>query len=273
MSATSTTAALLLFLLPALAVGVRAGRIRRVAAAVAALAAAGFAVAAAAAAGSRRTLDIGRSFAAYVDTEVQAKRFHIEHVEAAGWGWAAVAACWCAGWGWVLWRRGGVGRAPLLGPVAAGLSAFALVLLMQKLAAPSAFALGLDLPGLPASTPAVLPTILAGAAALGATQRGTLRVLAMLSLAIGAIHLPIAGWSTFATLNQLGTSFDVYGIDFVANPVDRVPTELEPGSVRQLALLVWIDQLLVWPGLTMLSASGIAILCQMLAEHARAAGR
>jgi hypothetical protein len=84
-------------------------------------------------------------------------------------------------------------------------------------------------------------------------------------------HLPLAISGTLATHHELGTYLDVHAIDHIANPFTRVSTPLEPKSTAQLAWLVWVPQLVMWPAFSMMSAGGLGFAVVMIRRQPRAA--
>lgn len=158
---------------------------------------------------------------------------------------------------------------PLVGPLCLAWGGSALLLGLQKLAAPANLALGLDLPPLPPFELVVWPAMLAAGLRLASVHPGVLPVLGQLSIGIALAHLPLALFGTFATQQGWGTYLDVHGIEHIANPFTQVSTPLEPRSNEQLAWLVWTPQLVMWPAFTMLSAGGAAFGAVMFRRHER----
>lgn len=257
-----------LFGLPALALVLP--RARPAVALLLLLTAAGLLAAAVDAGTTARSLTVTHTFVAYVDQDMQPKDFVIETVAAPGWQWAALAAAWALGWALWSWRSG---RRDAPAPAAAFVHALtlawlgtALVLAWQKLAAPGAVALGL-LPAVPPIEPALLGGTLAAGVLLAQRSERIGPVFAYLSLFIAAARLPIAMFGTLATQRGWGTYLDVRSIDFIANIATQQPTELAPGSTEQLLWTLWFPQLLLWPGLSMMSAGSVAFAVWLIRRH------
>lgn len=216
--------------------------------------------------GGEAELIVTHSFAAYVGADIVSKAFTVDTVVAPAWQWPALCFLWAAAW--ALWaRRASIPAGslrPLPGPLLLAWGGSALLLGLQKLAAPAPLSLGLDLPPVPPFELAVWPAAVAAAVRLAAYHKAVLVVLTQLSVFIALAHLPLAILGTLATQHEFGTYLDVHGIDHIANPFTRVSTPLEPGSTPQLAWLVWAPQLVMWPAFAMLSAGGVGFAAVMI---------
>ncbi|MBK8976913.1 MAG: hypothetical protein IPM29_13420 [Planctomycetes bacterium] len=231
------------------------------------------AAAAAALAGpASRTAQVVFRFAAFEGANIVWKPFVVETVTAAGhaFGMSALvfALPWCA---FLLGRRPGgasgagrhgAGVHPFWGPLLLAWSAVALQLAFEKTAAPH----GLVEPA--GLERALLPPSLAAAALLALRIRKVLPTFLWLAVFVTVARLPLAIWGTLATREQLGTSLDVHTVTRFANPFAQVAMHVDAGSNEQLAWLVWAPNLLILPGLYMLSLGGVAFAVVMWAVHA-----
>lgn len=260
------TLTLVLFVAPGLALATT--RARRPVAAMLGLTGAALAVAAVLG-GDARTLDVTHAFAAYEGSEMVPRSFTIEQTTAPGWQWAALCAAWCWLWAGWCWRTAGNDLAQsnaVAGPLLLAWGGSALILGLQKLAAPAPVALGLDLGPLPPFEVALLPAMIAAAIGL-ARGRKLIHLILLLTICVAMAHLPLAIFGTIATREELGTYLDVHGIDLIANPLTRVSTPLEPKSSEQLGWLIWAPQLLMWPAFSVLSAGGAGFAAWMMFRH------
>jgi hypothetical protein len=260
-----TCLALVLFGVPFL--GLVAPATRRFAAVVLAGAALALLALAIRGRGGEAALTVTHACAAYVGSDVVSKTFVVDEASAPAWQWPAVAALWAALW--ATWAAGGSRRRPrpIAGPIYLAWGGAAFLLALQKLAAPAPLALGLDLAPLPPFELALWPAMLAAAILLARRETRVLTFVAHLSVTIELAHLPLAIFGTLATRQELGTYLDVHTIEHIANPLTQMSLPLEPKSEAQLAWLVWIPQLIVWPGLTMLSAGGAGFAALMLRKQ------
>lgn len=231
-------------------------------------AAAAFAVEAILAGTAERTLTLTTSFAAYSGNQIEQKEFVLGTEQAPAFAWAAVQSAACLTWAlWCLLRAPAPGRElrvrPFGAPLVLVLGGMALVLVLEKLAAPAGIVSPLPLER------AALPGTIAAAVVLARSGRKLPATLGTLSIFIGLSRLPVAIFGTIATRQQLGTSLDVHTLDFFANPLSRMTVEVAPGSTEQLAWLVWAPQLVVMPAIYMLSTGGIAFAVHMYGMHER----
>ena len=263
----SILAALALFLGPLVALTLPARR--RAAAAVLALTAGSLAATAVLEAGAERTLDVTYSFAAYVEQEVKAVDFVVDTASAPGWQWALLAAAWALLWAIWAWRVGDRLAHTLFGPAALAWGGSALVMGLQKLAAPTQLAMGLGIPMVPPFELAVWPGVLACMVLLARHDPKVLPFILYATLCATLAHTPLAVFGTYATKNEWGTALDVHVIDHIANPLTRVSTPLEAKSEEQIAWLVWAPQLIVLPALSMMSAGSIGFATLMARIQAR----
>lgn len=228
------------------------------------LVAAAAAVAAAVAGPAERSLELVHTFAGYEGSELEpsAVDFVVDHRKAPGWQWGAVFAAWALPWALLLlWRRRRPDAHPLLLPLLAAWSATACWLLLQVTAAPDQVVQPFALERLlfPAG---VALTILAAARA-----QALVPMLAQLSLGVLLMRLPVAVFSKLASDRALGTSLDVHTITEFVNPLTQQQVVTTANSGEQHLLLIWAQQLIVFPGLYMLSFTGIGIALYLYHKH------
>ncbi len=215
---------------------------------------------------AERTLETVHTYAGFAgaDYEVSMVAFPTGVATAAGWQWplpfAVFAACWVA-----CLRR--LGDRPPAAPVWAALgfawTATATWLGMQWLAAPAAVVqpVGIDRFLFPAGL----------ALAIGAARSSPGLPALLLAISAGTLgaRLPIALASKFASDRRLGTSLDVTDVVDIVNPMLQLQFEprLEPGSAAQQFWLIWLEHLIVFPALYLLSLAGIAFGVHMFHRH------
>ncbi|MEM7201722.1 MAG: hypothetical protein AAF628_15745 [Planctomycetota bacterium] len=225
-------------------------------------------------AAAEATLEVTHEFAAFVGSDIRSKQFVVDRATAPGWLGPGIAALWTAAWAALAWHFGRTQRPggphPYLGPLLHCWTGSAIVLLLQKTAAPAPLALGLQIPSLSPFAAVVWPAILAASLRLANQSSRVIPFVLNLSLFVSLAHLPLAFVGTLATRGAWGTYLDVRAIDFIANPLTQVPVELVPGSTEQLAWLVWVPQLLVWPSISMLTAGGLGFAALMARRQAGA---
>jgi hypothetical protein len=225
-----------------------------------------------------RSLAVGHSFAAFDGPEIRSIRFPIEEVSAHGLLYGLVVLGFCAGW--ALWLRRaapdgtadslhpGAGVHPFWGPMTLCWSTLAVGLLLEKVAAPSGLVAPL------AAERAILPPALAASVLLAWAHRRVLLVLAWLAVFVTFARIPLVVFGTLATHNGWGTSLDVHSITRFANPLAQSPVQVAAYSAEQLGWLIWAPNLLVMPGVYMLSLGGIGFAATMFVNHPKTgAGR
>ncbi|MDP6928589.1 MAG: hypothetical protein QF412_02695 [Planctomycetota bacterium] len=208
-------------------------------------------------------LIITHNFVAYDGQRPAPKDFVVDTAQAPAWQWAAIALVWCFLWAlWAAHRSRSQGTAhPFGAPLVLAWGGSALVLALEKSAAPATIALGIG----PISRLefAVIPATVAAALLLAQRSKDFAPLILNLSIFIALARLPLAIFGTFATTHRWGTSLDVHSIDFIANVFTQTPLELLPGSSQQLTWVLWVPQLLVWPAFTFMSAGGIGFAALM----------
>lgn len=220
------------------------------------------ALAAALAAPDRRSLTVTATFPAYEELVIVPMAFPVEEVSAPGALWGLLAAGFAGAWAaWAsLSRRSGT-PGPFTLPLVLAWSATALWLLLQKSAAPAVLVqpAGIDR--------ALWPATLAAALMLAARCDRLVHLILYLSLFIALGRLPVAILSVLASHNQWGSSLDVSSITLFANPLVQRPVEVAQGSAEQQLWLVWLQHLVMMPGIYMMSIGGIAVAVYLHHKH------
>jgi hypothetical protein len=220
-------------------------------------------VAAALALGSERSLLVTHPFPAFEGQSIRTKAFPIESVAAPGQWYGLCAAAFCFGWAAWLGRLVRTRRDvdPFWAPLVLGWSSTALVLALEKAAAPEGLVAPL------AFDRGLLPASSCAAVLLAIRCRSVFLTLSWLSLFVSLSRLPIAVFGTLATRHGWGTSLDVHSMRVFANPFMQWPVEVQPASFEQLGWLVWAPQLLILPAIYMLSVGGVAFAVSMFVLH------
>ncbi|MHC4079312.1 MAG: hypothetical protein ACYTGW_19430 [Planctomycetota bacterium] len=205
-----------------------------------------------------RTLTITSTTQAYKELDVVRKEFVLDEVTAPAWRWGLLCAMFALGWAAWAWRYrdAGVAARPshaFGAPLALAWTGLALILLLQKAAAPEGLLVPFDL----GPDRVLVPATLAAALLLALAAPRILHMVLYLSLYIGVTRVALGIFATLATQQQWGTHLDVHSIDFIATPIRAVPLELLPGSTPQLSWLVWVPHMLIFPAIYMMSLGGI----------------
>ena len=248
-----------------LALGLALPAVRRIA--IATLATAAIAsVAAGALESGPRSLETVHTYTGFEGASLEAAMvaFPTGTVTAEGWLWplpfAAFAVLWIL---WLLRLGGEPPRGGVVMTLAFSWTATAAWLGMQALAAPSAvvqpFALDRFL----------FPAGLTIAIAAARTAPGLVHLFVAVSACTIGGRLPAALFSKFASDHQLGTSLDIHLVRDIVNPVTRMQFEprLAVGSLEQQIWLIWMEHVIVFPALYMMSLGGIAFCVHMFHTH------
>lgn len=213
-----------------------------------------------------RTLQTVHTYAGYeaAALEVSMVSFPTGTVSAPGWQWPLPFALFAMVWALWLWRSGeDAPRRPLITSLLFAWTATAAWLGMQVLAAPATLVqpVGLDRFLFPAGL----------ALAIGAARTSGSFVTLLLSISAGTLgaRLPAALFSWYATTEQLGTSLDVHTIVDIVNPMTQMQFEprLQPGSGAQMFWLNWLEHVIVFPAVYLLSLTGVAFGVYMFHKH------
>jgi hypothetical protein len=142
-------------------------------------------------------------------------------------------------------------------------SATAAWLGMQGLAAPGVVVqpFGLDRFLFPAG---VSVAILAGRA-----SKSLLPMFVTIGVSTLAARLPAAVFSKLASDLKLGTSLDISTVRDIVNPLTQlqINPRLEPGSGQQQFLLIWLEHVIIFPAIYLMSLLGIGFAVFMFDKH------
>jgi hypothetical protein len=196
--------------------------------------------------------------------EVSVVDFPTGTVRAPGWSWPLPFLGFAVLWNAVLLRLGrNAPRHPWPLPLLLAWSATAAWLGMEYLAAPGAVVqpVGLDR--------FLWPAGLAAALLAGRTCKNLLSVLFLVSLTTVAARLPAALFSKVASDRHLGSSLDVSSVRDIVNPMTQLQFEprLEAGSGDQQFWLIWLEHVIIFPALYLLSLFGIALGAYLFHKH------
>jgi len=215
---------------------------------------------------TERTLETVHTYAGFDGASLEASmvRFPTGTVTAAGWHWVVPFAAFAALWVVVLVRLGQRPlRSALLLPLAYAWTASAAWIGMQMLAAPSEVVqpFGADR--------FLFPAGLAGALVAARSIGRFPFVLLAVSLSTIAGRLPIALFSKVASDRRLGTTLDVTDVRDIVNPMTQMQFDppLVPGSGQQQFWLVWLEHVIVFPSLYLMSLAGVAFALFMFHHH------
>ncbi len=238
---------------------------RRAAIALLALAAAAL-VAALLAVGSGsegRSLTVTATFPAYDELLIVPTPFPVDQVTAPAFLWLLLVAVFAGAW--ALWARktpSDQTPGPFALPLVLAWTGTALLLLLQKSAAPAVLVQ-------PAGIDRILwPATLAAGLILADRCQRVVHLILYLSLFIALGRLPIAIFSVLASNGGWGTALDISTITLFANPVIQQPIEVLPGSSEQHLWLIWLQHLVMMPGIYMMSTGGIAFSVYLFLKHA-----
>jgi hypothetical protein len=196
--------------------------------------------------------------------EVSMVSFPTGTASAAGWLWPLPFAAFAAGWVVVLLRLGhGQPRSFWWWPMLLAWTATAQWLGMQWLAAPAAVVqpLGLDR--------VLFPAGLALALLAARHANGLLSLLFLVSAGTVAARLPAALFSKLASDNRWGTCLDISSVRDIVNPMTGLQfhPRLQPGSAEQQFWLIWLEHIIMFPAVYMMSLTGIGIGAYMMHRH------
>jgi hypothetical protein len=215
---------------------------------------------------AERTLTTVHTYAGFegMQQEVSMVSFPTGTRTAPGGAWAWCFAAFAGAWAAALWllRDRALGN-PLLLPIAFAWTATFAWLGMQWYAAPSAVVqpLGLDRFLWPAGL----------ASALVASRRA-LRFVSLfvwMGSAVLLARLPAAIFSKVASDAKLGTTLDVTAVRDIVNPMTQMQFDprLQPGSPEQQFWLIWLEHVIFFPAVYVMSLFGIAFGAWMFHRH------
>ena len=215
---------------------------------------------------STRTLTTVHTYAGFEGSslEVSMAPFPTGTVTAPGWQWPLPFAAFAVVWMLVLWRLGRREvRSALVLPLLFAWSAMAAWLGMQWCAAPAGLVqpVGLDRFLWPAGLAAAL--IAARRAQRFAGLLVTVAAVTMLA------RLPAAVFSKYAGDAQLGTVLDISRVRDIVNPMTQLQFDppLQSGSSQQQFWLIWLEHVIFFPAVYLMSLFGIAFGAWMFHRH------
>ncbi len=213
-----------------------------------------------------RTLTTFHTFAGYEGAahEVSMVAFPTGTFTAPGWHWPMVFLGFAGGWIAILWVLGQAPlRNPLLLPVLYAWSGTAMWLGLQWKAAPEMLVqpVGLDR--------FLWPAGLAASLIAAWTQTKAMRLFLFLSAGTLLMRLPAALFSKYASDHQLGTCLDVTNVIDIVNPMTQMQFDprLEAGSSQQQFWMIWLEHVIFFPAVHLLSLFGIAFGAWMFHRH------
>ena len=219
-----------------------------------------------AAADGTRTLTTVHTYAGFEGSamEVSMVRFPTGTFTAPAFLWPLPFVGFAGLWIVVLLR---LGRRPLESPwflpLACAWTATAAWLGMQVLAAPDALVqpVGLDR--------FLWPAGLALALIAARTAPNLFWLFFAVGLGTVAARLPAALFSKVASDRELGTVLDISPVRDIVNPLTQMPfsPRLEVGSTAQQFWLIWLEHVVFFPAVYLLSAFGIAFGAYMFHRH------
>ena len=204
-----------------------------------------------------RTLTTVHTYAGFEgdNQEISMVRFPTGTTHAPAWQWPLPFAGFALLWILLLaaMERRQLGN-PLLFPLVLAWTATAAWLGMQWLAAPAEVVqpLGLDR--------FLWPAGLAVALLAARSAKSMLWLFVWISAGTLLSRLPAAGFSKLASDLQLGTCLDISTVRDIVNPMTQMQFEprLVPGSGQQQFWLVWLQHVIFFPGVYVMSLFGIA---------------
>ena len=249
----------------ALAIGLAVSRARKVAMLVLVVAAAA-GVVDGVMTGGDRTLETVHTYAGYEGSsfEVSMVSFKTGIVSAPGWQWPLPFLAFAVMWIFVLRFLGDrLPKHAFVLPLLFAWSATAAWVGMQCLAAPPVVVqpFGLDRFLFPAG---VSLAILAGRA-----SKSLLVMFVTIGLSTIGARLPAALFSKIASDLQLGTSLDISTVRDIVNPLTQlqINPRIEPGSGQQQFLLIWLEHVIIFPAIYLMSLVGIGFATFMFDKH------
>ena len=248
----------------ATALGLAVPRCRRVA--IAALLAAAAVGLATSLGSEERTLTTVHTYAGYegMQQEISMVSYPTGTVTAPGWQWAACFGAFALAWAATLGLlHDRPLRSPMVAPLLFAWSATAAWLGMQATAAPAAVVqpVGLDR--------FLWPAGLASALMVCRRAKTFGGLFLQMGLAVSLARLPAALFSKFASDGQLGTTLDVSSVRDIVNPMTQMQFDprLQPGSPEQQFWLIWLEHVLFFPAVYMMSLFGIAFGLWLYHRH------
>ncbi len=213
-----------------------------------------------------RTLTTIHTYAGYEGSnqEISMVAFPTGTRSAPGWQWPLPFAGFAALWAVVLLGlRDRALRNPFLLPLPMAWTAVAAWLAMQWLAAPAAVVqpLGIDR--------MLFPAGLALALLAARSARSLVGMFLAISSGTMIARVPVAFASKYLSDHRLGTALDIHTIRDIVNPMtqQQFDPRLTLDSGEQQFWLIWLEHVIVFPALYLLSFTGVAFGVYMFHKH------
>jgi hypothetical protein len=213
-----------------------------------------------------RTLTTLHHFAGFegAEMEVSMVGFPTGTMTAPAWQWPLPFVAYAGFWALVLLAlRQRPVRSPWLLPLLMAWTALAAWLGMQALAAPSAVVqpIGIDR--------CLWPAGLAMALLIATRANGLVALFLTVSASTVLARLPAAVFSKLASDNRWGTSLDVTDVRDIVNPMTQLQFDprIAAGSGEQQFWLIWLEHVIFFPAVYLLSLFGIAFCAHMFHKH------
>jgi hypothetical protein len=215
---------------------------------------------------SPRTLETVHTYAGFEGSamEVSMVSFPTGSFTAEGWLWAMPFASFAAMWIIVLLTlKERTVKSPWILPLLFAWTGMATWLGEQAYAAPSMLVqpIGIDR--------FLWPAGLALCLVASKSAKSLIGVLVMIAAGITLGRLPAAFFSQFASSNALGTCLDIHTIRDIVNPMTQMQFEprLEVGSGEQEFWLIWLEHVIFYPAVYLMSLFGIGFGTYMFHKH------
>lgn len=213
-----------------------------------------------------RSLTTVHSYAGYEGpaVEISMVPFPTGTFTAPAWQWPLPFVGFAALWLLLLWALGSrAPKNPWVLPLLFAWSAMAAWLGMQVLAAPADYVqpIGLDR--------FLWPAGLALALLAARRAKGVFPLLLMVGGGTLAMRLPAALFSVYASEHALGTCLDIHTIRDIVNPMTRMQFQprIAAGSAEQQFWLIWLEHIIFFPAVYLMSLFGVAFGAHMFHRH------
>jgi hypothetical protein len=215
---------------------------------------------------SERTLVTVHTYAGFEGyaQEVSMVSFPTGTATAPGWQWPLPFLGFALLWSGILWRLGqNPVRNGLVLPLLFAWTATAMWLGTQFLAGPSAIVqpLGLDR--------VLYPAGIALALCAAYTAKSLPSLLIRISAGVVLARLPAAAFSKLASDSRLGTGLDIHTVRDIVNPLTGMQFDprITLDSPYQQFWLIWLEHVIMFPAIYLLSLTGIAFGVYMFHKH------
>jgi len=213
-----------------------------------------------------RTLETVHTYAGFegASMEVSMVSFPTGTFTAGPWGWCVPFCLFAAFWAAILLAlKGRDVVSPWVLPILLAWTGLAVWLGEQFLAAPSALVqpVGIDR--------FLWPAGLALCLVAAKNCRSLIAVFVTISAGIMISRLPAALFSKYASAAEIGTVLDIHTIRDIVNPMTQMQFEprLEMGSDKQEFWLIWLEHIIFYPAVYLMSLFGIGFGTYMWHKH------